>query len=436
MYTELTESFFKEFPEMRGRVAIYNFAEPREAELAKIHKNLGLKENEIPETKSEMATLHMSSDDKPRSVAWGVDPAAYGGVDKLTPKDIDFLAWHLTHEMFHTVDMTADLRKENDPQLHQGRNQDKWNEAMADAGRLSVYMKNMGANAEVNVKLQGFVAGYDASAPAWVYSETETPYAGDDIETQVNTQLPNKYDNGEILLKTMNSVQPERMAQSYAFTGWKDSFETILQNRADWAAVREDNIQLQASSGLVMKEAGSRFAGQAKRDLEPMRDEMVKSIGMGPEAFVENFFGGSKGYLYARSQDNPTLAKASQIMLQSQSQYVDWLRERQEILPNAARMVAAQDFLAGRTDKLGAYESRSLTDIECMEKSYKSYQKTGDPLDKRAAEIFAASYDGADLNEKAALLKKLEAEPSLPKAEVSVQSPQREMAPVSPALMR
>lgn len=405
MYREITTSFYDAFPELKGKVGVFNFAAPdRDQELARLRRELNTDAQFIPGIAEGSATANAS---RTAAVVWGMDPAGqhWGGFEKLGPADIDSLAWHMTHELFHGADF---MLNPSHKEPEENNRLDKWFESFADAGRVSLHLRNK--TDDPKIMFDSMVIGQDSDGPSISVGANGKYLTSADWQkwnpSFMSALQPNKYDNGELLRQIHAETPQVPSTRSYSFQGWRDTFDQVTAARDNWPALKFEtyNFYSISSAGLAMGRA--RYSEQAVQALEPHKEALRKEWNMSPEGAVDNLF--LRHDLPQLAKDpkfTPEIRDALRTIESHRNQYLDWVEDRIDIYPNAARMLSAVRYDGTSAPAMSTPPVSSS--VVSMARSVDLYLKGGDPLDKRAAEFFSQAYDGPLMQEGIDILPEL-----------------------------
>lgn len=420
MYDELTGSFFRDFPELVGRVGVFNFAAPPEAELARLRHDLDLPDDQLRKITSQEQTSHKSRDthktpqERSRAVAWGVNPAIYGpDMDQLTPQQINNLAWQMTHEIFHAADDILNRQRPTTLKYENPDTRARWVESLADAGRVSLFARNYGSYPDYLNVLKNFTATLDAERPFAPVSQSGMPRSDQPLAQFIFASTPERYDNGQMIAHILKTTPHERQSISYELYGWRKSFDQVTWARDEWPAARLENMQLETATSIILADTAGHFKMAALKKLEPIAQQFQDTYGQSAHDMVEGLFGTSELYALARTTRGPLADELSEVILGAQQNFLNWVRDREHFIPSAGRLLAAHDFLSRRTEEIGSYVTPAMTDVQGMIRAAASFLHTRDPLDESAAEIYSLTQGGMPIDQKRRMLQLFYEDPEL-----------------------
>ncbi len=418
MYRELADSFYREFPDLKGRVAIYNYAAAPATERKRIADELSIAEAGLRDQPSGGIATNYYSLQKDRSaemriVVHGWNPASSvdGDWSRVTSKMIFDSAWNTTHEAYHGADM---ILNENDWTARPDDSMHKWLESFADAGRAGLFIKNYGAQAFQTMALKSFAVAYDADRPVDITTNPDLPLRGQTREQGLREAVTQKYDNGSLILDIYRHTTPRtEQASSYDLHGWRDTFYQVSAARRDWADLEPEQIQVRKASAAILDKAADRFKDLAyeslKGDAGKIRTVADSTVG----DYVDNVFLVAGLGEIVEKKLSPDQQELLEKILVQRDDFFKWAGERSDFLPGAARMLAAHEYFDLKTDRVGAYPAERLTDLQGMARGISSYLKSGDPLDREAAELYSLTAAGRPVDVKQGILRELYVDPQL-----------------------
>lgn len=409
MRSEVMESLLAEYPELRGKMEIFDLTAPdKEAEQRRIEKSLGLPEGAVTEPVSGMARPFSTTgkdhifDDNTRMVIGNVEPDN-NDWEALKPEDIKYMAWHLTHELFHGIDFLKkgstlydDLAEHDVP----NSTTSKWSESLADAGRLSMFKRNMGDRPGELGDLKGFIINNNFNHGLNGKLYTEEPSAnssGTKREVPLIERIPlsenPKYDNGEFIARIDADTPIERKANSYRMEGWQRAFEQVAAARDQWKMLSNDNASVQLASTILMSDLARQAKAEAVQNLQPHGDYLKQVYSATPEDAVNDLFLNGEKVRETENGNTATNKEVRDIITASQEKFIGTLREKRDIYPGAARMIASYEARLDPQKPLPLEEEKAPLSTELTARAYSLYDKTRSPDDLKAAQYYSQVED-------------------------------------------
>ena len=402
MREEVMESLLAEYPELRGKMEVYDLtAQDQKAEQRRVENFLGLSKGSLNQPIQGEARYFPVAGGNPLNkddlrIVIGNLPPEDNNWDSLKPNDINFLAWHLTHELFHGVDMLkhgivdrstalSDIGMSNSVDY-------KWFESLADAGRLSLFKRNFGDKPDSEKNLKNFIIGnnFDHGLNGKLASESD---AGTVLSDQLALSESPKYDNGELLARISAQTPIERKANSYRLEGWQRSFDQITTARENWMMLATENSSVQVASTILMSDLAKKAQAEASQQLSVHADYLKQVYKVSPEVAVEALFlSNGKPRMIEGSQEE-TNTSIRKTITAAQEKFIGTLREKQDIYPGAARIISSYEARLDPQKQLPIENEKTPLATELTARAYSLFDKTKSPDDLKAAQYYSQVED-------------------------------------------
>ncbi len=404
MINEISESLYKEIPDAKGSIEIFNHLANPDEELQRIAESLNTNVLDLCEacgfanmgifmqnTRGHSLSGRLENG-RYVAISAGWDPDDhFKNLDDIKFEDVEKFARIITHETLHCLD----------PWIQEGGTQfgdfgwilaarahSRGVEMLADTGAQDLFLRN-GASHEATDKLR---IKYDSTGM---------------FRKGINDDNGPCYDNGPFFQRLLDEQPSGPGINNFRFKGWKET----LDKMQDWRANGPPEISMESTiitynQSIALIVYRDQILEKLEEKISPHAEKVAQEVGYNNiHYFVDSMlddmdFRAWKNGDYDNAITDPDLRDVYQAIYDAKVEMGNWMEENKALFPDAARAASAIRYITGQQEthiSTPPPSTSELTTDMLMARHWMKFEETGDPIYKRAANGFAKAQRHRDI---------------------------------------